>query len=289
MSAPTLLFCIGATKAGTTWLHDYLARHPSCRFRAVKETHWFDKVAAGEAASWADELMVTAEWMEREGAEKGDAELAACGRDHRELAGALRRNGGDPDDLVAWLVDGAGDARVVGDVTPAYALLPEETLAGMARLSGNVRFLYVLRDPVARLWSHVSMMAGRYAPDGQATVDGAKWVIERVFAGDETEIARRSDYAAVLDKIDRAVPAPQRRVIFYEDLMTPAGVDDLCDWLEIPRRAPDLDRRVHQGAGLPLADGKARKARRWLRPQYDYVTTYMGRLPASWAAERAEA
>ncbi|MDB5657806.1 MAG: hypothetical protein JWS10_421 [Cypionkella sp.] len=30
---PTLLFCVGATKAGTSWLYDHLFAHPECHFR----------------------------------------------------------------------------------------------------------------------------------------------------------------------------------------------------------------------------------------------------------------
>ena len=38
---PTLLFCVGATKAGTSWLFDYLKHHPECHLRSVKELQYF--------------------------------------------------------------------------------------------------------------------------------------------------------------------------------------------------------------------------------------------------------
>ncbi len=74
---------------------------------------------------------------------------------------------GRPESGAAYLdYLGAGQgAAVVGDITPAYGLLSVERLRAMAAL-GETRFLYILRDPVARLWSHVRMIAGRREPDG---------------------------------------------------------------------------------------------------------------------------
>ena len=37
----TVLFGIGAQKAGTSWLHSVLSSHPECHL-PVKEVHYFD-------------------------------------------------------------------------------------------------------------------------------------------------------------------------------------------------------------------------------------------------------
>ena len=39
---PTVLICVGATKAGTSWLYDHLRVHPDCHLRSIKELHYFD-------------------------------------------------------------------------------------------------------------------------------------------------------------------------------------------------------------------------------------------------------
>ena len=48
MTNATLLFGIGAAKAGTTWLYRYLAAHPEVRLPAVKELHYFDTCETGK-------------------------------------------------------------------------------------------------------------------------------------------------------------------------------------------------------------------------------------------------
>jgi hypothetical protein len=35
---------VGAQKAGTTWLFDYLGRHPDVAMSPIKELHYFDQI-----------------------------------------------------------------------------------------------------------------------------------------------------------------------------------------------------------------------------------------------------
>ena len=48
MSEATLMFGVGATKAGTSWLYRYLADHPECHLRSIKELHFFDALDTGK-------------------------------------------------------------------------------------------------------------------------------------------------------------------------------------------------------------------------------------------------
>lgn len=40
--------CIGAAKAGTTWLHRVLNNHPQVELPDFKEVHYFDQVQIGQ-------------------------------------------------------------------------------------------------------------------------------------------------------------------------------------------------------------------------------------------------
>ena len=48
MAAPAVLYCVGATKAGTSWLYRYLHDHPDCAMPAVKEAHYWDTFDADD-------------------------------------------------------------------------------------------------------------------------------------------------------------------------------------------------------------------------------------------------
>ena len=52
MGFPNLL-CIGAQKAGTTWLHGMLSQHPDVFRGPMKEVHYFDSLHFPKHKRWA--------------------------------------------------------------------------------------------------------------------------------------------------------------------------------------------------------------------------------------------
>jgi hypothetical protein len=291
MGEPALLFGLGATRAGTSWLHRYLDDHPQCHFRAVKELHYFD-VAGTDTVEWW-----IAQFRQRRGdyaARAGRADLAPRDREiarrHVETYDALIAllGRGAPDDAgyLALLREGAGEARVLGDITPAYGLVPEEVLARMQALAPRTRFVYILREPVARLWSNIRQVTplrrnGRTDPEGKARL-----ILDRFLRGQEAEIAKRCDYAGAVGRILRAIRPENRLFLFFEDLFSEATVRRVTDFLGLDYIRPDFGRRIHEGIEVPLDPARAAAARRMLAPQYDFVRkTFGAEVPARWMAQ----
>lgn len=272
MSEPRLLFGMGATKAGTSWLHRWLEVHPDVHLRTIKELHWFDGMPAARI-----------EALRRE-----RAELAARGarprrlRDFDDLIGAFRS--GDLTAYRRYLETDRGQARIVGDITPAYGLLPVARLKPMVAL-GESLFVYILRDPVARLWSHVRMIAGRR--HGRVTQAGAGEILDRTLRGAEPEIAERSDYSSALTRLFSVAPESRRLVVFFEELFDGRATDAICDFLGVARQMP-LNAVVHGGTAVPMRAEQAEAARIWLAPQYDDVARRFGRMPPEWARDVRE-
>lgn len=283
MAEATLMFCVGATKAGTGWLYEYLAAHPQCHFRSIKELHYFDAIENGkldrEIVKHEARQAVLSKKVLAAGGEGAVEDIARL-RDRTEWLDVLRR-GGDAEAYLAYLGGGRGSQRVIGDITPAYALLPQGRLKTMARLAAEVRFVYLLRDPVERLWSHVRMIAARREPSGELTRDRAARILRRTFRGEESQIARRSDYARNISRLRRAV-GPRLKVAFYEDLFEGDAVARICEHLGIAYRQPPDSRVVHRGQGLDMTAEQRLAARDWLAPQYEFVAGTEGRMPPAW-------
>ena len=281
MTEATLLFGIGAAKAGTTWLYRYLAGHPEVRLPAVKELHYFDTVETGKF-----DRQVTR--MERECARRverlptGDARLDR--RLRREI-GAYQgwldviRGGANDAGYVDYLTRTAGGARVVGDITPAYATLSAASFARMAALAPLTRFVFLLRDPLDRLWSNIRMAAARKGGDLAAT---AADLLDRALAGGDRTMTERCDYAGTLARLDAAVDPARVFTTFYETLFQPGTLARLCGFLGISERAADTGTRVHAGKELNMTEAQRARALAWLAPQYDAVARAMGPLPARW-------
>lgn len=283
---PTLLFGLGATKAATSWVHGYLARHPDCHLRAIKELHYFDCVESGR---FGYQLRQQVRRMRRLAAAVADGQHASrkALRDVRAWNQVVKRQAEDPAAYLAYLTDGIGAGRLVADITPAYAELPEARLRAMAGLLPDVRFLYILRDPVARFWSHVRMVARRSLP--LATPEaGVATILDRVLSGEPSEIPRRSDYAGALARMAAAIAPERLMVVFQDALLTVPGIADLCRFLGITPHPANLAQRVHAGVEVPMTGVQRARIAAFLAPQYEFVARTLGPLPDSWRRDGTE-
>lgn len=283
---PTYLFGVGATKAGTTWLYRYLAGHPDCHLRSVKELHYFNSLDRG----FDRQIEVNRGKLAKLTARMADAPPARLGRlraQARDLAdwlAVLEQGGADPAAYRTYLEDGCGGRRLVADITPAYAELPEERLRAMAALAPDTRFVYLLREPVSRLWSHVRMVAGRMRAGQADFAATCARVLDRVLAGEPSEIAKRSDYRGAVARLQAATGPAGLLVMAQDRLMTPPGLRQLCRFLGIGDHPADTAARVHEGTPLAMTAEQKARARAFLHPQYDFVAKAFPEIAGSWHA-----
>ncbi len=279
-----VLICVGAAKAGTSWLHRQLAAHPECHFRSIKELQYFNAIDAGRtSAELKKHRDIQASMLDRfarDGRRPND-EQAGRLSDRADWLDVLERKHENVAAYLRYLETGAGRAQVVGDMTPAYALLSEGRLGGMARMAPDVRILYLLREPVDRLWSHVRMIAERRDGQGRVTARRCDRILKRVISGEEDQIAKRSDYAAALAKLLAAIPAGKLLIEVFEDVIAGDAFQRICDFLGISRVEPNLV-PVHEGQPLDMTAQQREAAAAWLAPQYDAAARALGGMPEAW-------
>ena len=281
MGDAVLMFGIGATKAGTTWLYRYLAGHPDCHLHSIKELHFFDTLDLGTRGARLKTLGdLRARLLAKQGAGKP-------GLDRRlsdvERLMALVADGNE-DDYLAYLNADRKHKRLIADITPAYSLLSEGRLKRMAGMAAQVRFIYLMRDPVDRLWSHVRMIARRRSETGRDITRRAGAILGRVLRGEEAHIAARGDYRGVLTRIGAALNPAQGFLTFYEELFARETTDRLCAFLGIGAGHAALPAPAHVGVPLEMTPAQRAETAAWLKPQYDFVAARMGRLPTRWEA-----
>ena len=280
-----VFLCVGAAKAGTSWLHRQLSGHPECHFRAMKELHYFNAIDGGSLKSefrkhkaWQQELLEKVALSEAAPTDEQAMRLA----DRGAWLDVLEAREEDRTAYLTYLRGGADQAKVVGEMTPAYALLSADRLRAMAGMAPDVRFLFLLRDPLERLWSHVRMMAGRRDPAGDVTEESCAAILSRTLGGAETEIVKRSDYAGALDRLRAAVAPAKLLVEVFEEMVRGDGLDRICDFLGIGRMAADPT-PVYAGRALPMSAAQRSLAMNWLAPQYAAAEAALGRRPDAWA------
>ncbi len=201
--------CIGAQKAGTSWLHRNLRPHPQLWLPPVKELHYFD--SPGKLHPSIPDV-----WSRRW--------YKPAGRLLRRL---MRRH------LVAdvesrWLLRYLFFPRndrwygslfpddpdlVVGEMTPYYANLDADAVAHMATLMPRAKIIYILRNPVDRSWSAAAMVLERRGTHIDRASDDEIWS-----ALSRSRIVEHADYLKHIDLWRRHFGEDNLFIGFFDEL-----------------------------------------------------------------------
>jgi len=107
----------------------------------------------------------------------------------------------------------AAPGQIAGDITPYYANLGDRQVARIHALLPDVKVIYLLRDPIARMWSEAAMTIRQYGNSVGATESA---VLRRYF--ENRSQSRLTDYVGNLERWRRHFPSEQIFVGFFDDL-----------------------------------------------------------------------
>lgn len=156
MSLPDFL-CIGAQKAGTSWLNKVLLEHPSIFMPPVNELHFFDR--RDQQLPLRKRQIVLADRAAELEQEKGDDADPAYLDYLERLKSYPEVNEQWYRTAYSWPV-GAGVRK--GDITPSYMDLAEKEVAYARELLGPAKIILIVRRPADRLLSQLRMWATRH-------------------------------------------------------------------------------------------------------------------------------
>lgn len=274
-----LIVCVGAQKAGTTWLARALARHPDIFVTPVKEIHYFDHVRG-----------ITNHLNDRK-------RRSRHRKYHQKLwtqphrFSANRALGPWYRDYMASPIDDAWYGRLFAvrtgrrfamEATPEYALIGREGFGHLKGLAPGVKALFIMRNPVARAWSQVLHhcrsvghdVAGLSDPDLIALVDSERF-------------EALGDYRRTIEDLTAVLAHDRFALAFYEDIHRdrPAALARICDfigagfdagWFQASERPVN----VSQPGRMPDRVRAHLVAK--YRDQAAWIDASHGPLPASW-------
>ena len=297
MATPTLLYGMGATKAGTSWLYRYLHDHPDCAMPAVKEAHYWDTFDTDDLEKQLVFYRVRLREMRDAKVDAADAgrgwQVENLDRRINEMKTLVDTLEGDRTDDAAyfdWLLTGRSDARLVGDLTPNYATLSDDAIARMRDAQPASKFIFLIRDPLDRLWSHIRMQARRQRQAHEVYEKKSNNILFRMLnRGQETHILERGDYPKIIRKLRRLIPEGRLLIQFTEDLFTPQGLARVCEFLGIRAAKSDVQQPVHEGPEVVMLDKLRPRALGLLNEHYEWVARNIGPLPQRWQDNQARA
>src|SRR6187455_2166523 len=129
--------CVGVHKGGTTWLYQQLDSHPDFWMPPLKELHYLDQFSRVQRSS---------------------SPRSRDERDRRFLESINTLSAKPYLDLehYARLFEPKGPL-LSGDISPNYSTLSNEVIRRVVRHFPNLKVIFLARDPVERVWSHLSM------------------------------------------------------------------------------------------------------------------------------------
>jgi len=188
--------CIGAHKAGSTWLYQQLDSHPDFWMPPVKELHYLDQLSRVQRAAGPrcrderDRRFL--ERLQSLSAEPG-IDLENYGRLFEPKASLLS-----------------------GDISPNYSTLGNKVIRQVVGYFPNLKVMFLARDPVERVWSHLSMEVHyrQIEPFDVTNIDEVNRNLLR------RGMLLRSYPSAVVARWKRYVHPAQFRVYFFDDLQS---------------------------------------------------------------------
>jgi hypothetical protein len=182
---------------------------------------------------------------------------------------------------VSFLLARRKNQPVICDFTPAYGILPADSLSEMAAI-GGARFVVVLRDPAERLWAQI---CAEITP-GPARAEQAAAVLARALAagGDPAMTWPEADYAGLFARLDSVVAPDRILALFHERLPARAELDRLTAFADIPP-VPEVSLPpLPEDRTPPIPPGQRGALAGWLAPQYAAMQQRFGSdLPPDWA------
>jgi hypothetical protein len=231
---------IGATRAGTSWLHHVLSGHPDIWASPVKELHYYDRPMNNERSFFCDKRRCRSRMIQY-----------IIGRWNANHDGLFKSLNWDlkyffkrrSESWYASLFAQAGN-RIAGEVTPAYAILDKETIFRINANHPDLRAVYLLRNPINRGWSGIVNGLAKKKRISIKSVSDEK-IISKI---ESPGFLARSNYADNIRRWRDVIGNDRLFIGFFEDIILQPRVliDRLCDFLGVRDSSMISDKRILQ-------------------------------------------
>lgn len=266
--------CFGLQKAGTRWLFDQMNARRDVWMPPIKEINYFT-----QRCMKPDNVEIV-----RSGG--GSRPVLTDKKDDLRARIFLKRfSSYRPESDVDWyrrLFDLKG-GRASGDVSPGYSKLSPEMVAHVAKGLPETRFIFLIREPVGRLWSGVCMHARRelFTTEQITNWETLEPILRLPFA------TRNSYPSKVWERWKRIIPSDRIRFWFFDDIAArpETVVGEICDYLGLlpgVGALPANFNRKENNKKIPMPEEIRERLRAFLSEEIDRCADTFGGHARRW-------
>lgn len=264
------LLGLGAQKCGTSWLAKQLRTHPQFLISPIKELHYWDR-------------RFHPDYFRPNGLVKKVAKLASENPKALLTDPLVERMLMERDErfyLNFFETRLTPAHRAFGEFSPSYCIMSTDELRYIRDfMPYHTKAIFMMRDPVARLWSQCKMEHLKARNRGRELdpVGAFKTAL------DKPKFYARSDYAATVQSIDAAFAPEDRHYEFFEELFTNDAITRIFDFVGIDPVTFDFSDNPNEGIKIARPSPEDwQRVHRKFEPIYDFIEKRFGRLPTGW-------
>ncbi|MFT5760777.1 MAG: hypothetical protein ACI9LM_005564 [Alteromonadaceae bacterium] len=266
------LLGVGGQKCGTTWLHNYLNKHPQTDMGPMKEYHVWDRLLVEEHFD-NNELIL------RKTSQKLNNHFKSI-NNYKSLD--LYNFPDSYFDFFNLLYNDSLNTRLVGDITPAYSMLNTDDFfrikKGLESKGFTVKVVFLLRDPVERIWSQVRMkrrnLINKFGINYKHDITEEEQVLAWYT---DVRCLKRTQYQSTIMALDSTFGKGNLYIGFYESFFETQNIKSLCHFLNIDFKTPDFDLRVNASPkNLHLSIDTQKLIANFYKETYCYVESNFG-------------
>ena len=203
---------VGAQKAGTTWLHSYVANSANANMGFTKEYHIWDAVCS----PLCNQFKLQKSQLSRLNTLNY---LRYC---MQEIPGFYEGYFNS--------IFNSG-AKITGDITPSYSALAEadfnQIKDKIKRTGAKVRYVFLMRDPVERCWSAVRMELRKQKKE----YDEGQY-LEEMYSNEQFQL--RTRYEIICERLRNCFDEEELYFGFYETMFDDGELERISKFLCIP-------------------------------------------------------
>lgn len=267
---------LGAQKAGSTWLARYLKSHPDVYVSPLKEIHYFDAVylrrlnghITKRMARMAEQIANDIAVDKMKVSHKAKVKYTA-------LMDRIKMTRDESYRYLSYFEDRVTTESVFCDITPAYSMLNKDGYEAILNTHPNIRFVFLMRDPVDRYWSALRM--------GLRKRKNADPYGEFLDSLNLDEYYLRTDYKRTIVELEKLISPDRIKYLFYEDLFTTQAMEELTSFIGVKPWPAKFEQVVNPGEKLPIKPEHHIAALKKFRHVYDFVFERFGdATPERW-------
>jgi hypothetical protein len=246
--------CIGAEKAGTTWLHSSLKHHPLVAMPPIKELRFFNEIEPNRTKRLLERIF-SRKWSHRKWRKQFKSTVANLikNKNFKDNYWKLKylltfRHVHSIRRYKALLTNLAGtEKKTVGEITPVYSLLSKDIIQQISKVLPELKIIFILRNPVEQEWSFAKMVLLKSKGLGTKDFNKDKF---KEFLGIQH---KGTEYLKLIQKWETFFPKEQIKICFYDDLKKQPlhFLNEISDFLEISRYSENPNKNI-SNRGLVL-------------------------------------